>query len=98
PPHYPLSLHDALPISTNLTMTVTHITGHRARAFLRPGSMTVTAGYRAIDVNFFFHPKSCLFKSRKEFRLQVIPCLSATSAASALDRKSTRLNSSHVNI
>src|SRR5690606_41404893 len=87
---FPLALHDALPISVPV---IASLNGHRPGGWTKYAKQLEEAGADAIELNVYFlatDPDA----SAEEVERRTLE----TVAAVTRDRKSTRLNSSHVKI
>src|SRR5699024_11600666 len=88
----PLSLHDALPISCGLDLPVGDVGG------LESLDAVLTEGHRRASLGGTSPPGVVLLAEFHSTRDQHVSALRSGLSRGGLDRKSTRLNSSHVSI
>src|SRR5690606_41010783 len=98
PAHYALSLHDALPIYNSLILGVASSQAANNSAFVVSGKLWL---YASVDLfTIPSKPGTAIDNNSlaKSANVRMPPMLNSKSSFSGKDRKSTRLNSSHVKI
>src|SRR5699024_12357391 len=94
---YPLSLHDALPISILVNKMLTLFSGKRTILVLSIAGIAIFS-QNLVPVHIAFIPILILPLLGLFNKLQIDRRAVASALTFGLDRKSTRLNSSHVSI
>src|SRR5690606_41560441 len=95
---YTLSLHDALPISTVYSQTINFNKDANSKVinFTLPANNVGVSTYKAYLTPL--ESEKNKVNNTKNFAVEIIDQKTKVALVSDLDRKSTRLNSSHVKI